>query len=156
MTLIFRSVIAQIGHGIGYFTVVTDLPKYMSDVLKYNIKENGFYSSLPYVAMWISTMIFSVISDWCINKNFIGITNSRKLYTTLAFSIPGAFLVAASFGGCNRTVAVTLFTVAMGFMGAYYSGMKVNALDLSPNFAGTLMGITNGIGALTGIVAVSH
>jgi hypothetical protein len=33
--------------------------------------------------------------------------------------------------------------------------MKVNALDLSPNFAGTLMGITNGIGALTGIAAVS-
>lgn len=32
-------------------------------------------------------------------------------------------------------------------------GMKVNALDLSPNFAGTLMGITNGIGALTGIAA---
>lgn len=35
-------------------------------------------------------------------------------------------------------------------------GMKVNALDLSPNFAGTLMGITNGIGALTGIAAVSR
>jgi hypothetical protein len=33
--------------------------------------------------------------------------------------------------------------------------MKVNALDLSPNYAGTLMGITNGISALTGIVAVS-
>jgi MFS transporter, ACS family, solute carrier family 17 (sodium-dependent inorganic phosphate cotransporter), other len=33
--------------------------------------------------------------------------------------------------------------------------MKVNALDLSPNYAGTLMGITNGIGALTGIAAVS-
>lgn len=32
--------------------------------------------------------------------------------------------------------------------------MKVNALDLSPNYAGTLMGITNGIGALTGIAAV--
>lgn len=31
--------------------------------------------------------------------------------------------------------------------------MKVNALDLSPNYAGTLMGITNGIGALTGIAA---
>lgn len=36
-----------------------------------------------------------------------------------------------------------------------FVGMKVNALDLSPNFAGTLMGITNGIGALTGIAAVS-
>jgi ACS family sodium-dependent inorganic phosphate cotransporter len=37
-------------------------------------------------------------------------------------------------------------------MGTFYPGMKVNALDLSPNYAGTLMAIVNGIGALTGIV----
>lgn len=30
--------------------------------------------------------------------------------------------------------------------------MKVNALDLSPNYSGTLMAITNGIAALTGII----
>lgn len=119
----FRRICAQIGHGIGYFTVVTDLPKYMADVLKFNVKENGFYSSLPYVAMWISTLIFSVISDWCITKKYLGITNSRKLYTTLSFTVPGIFLVFASFVGCNRVLAVTLFTVAMGFMGAYYSGI---------------------------------
>lgn len=114
--------LTQVGHGIGYFTVVTDLPKYMADVLKFNVKENGMYSSLPYVAMWICTLIFSVISDYCIKKKHIGITNSRKLYTTLAFTFPGIFLVFASFGGCNRFLAVTLFTVAMAFMGAYYSG----------------------------------
>jgi MFS transporter, ACS family, solute carrier family 17 (sodium-dependent inorganic phosphate cotransporter), other len=124
---LFR-VTAQIGHGIGYFTVVTDLPKYMSDVLKFNVKENGFYSSLPYVAMWICTMIFSVISDFCVNKNYLGITNSRKLYTTLSFTVPGLFLVAASFGGCNRFIAVFLFTVAMAFMGAYYSGTTSKVL----------------------------
>lgn len=93
--------------------------QYMNDVLKYNIKENGFYSSMPYIAMWICTMIFSVISDWCIKKDYIGVTNSRKLYTTLSFTVTGVFLVLASFGGCNRVVTVTLFTVAMGFMGAY-------------------------------------
>lgn len=93
----------------------------MNDVLKYNIKENGFYSSMPYIAMWICTMIFSVISDWCIKKDYIGVTNSRKLYTTLSFTVTGVFLVLASFGGCNRVVTVTLFTVAMGFMGAYVS-----------------------------------
>ena len=118
----FFRVLAQIGHGIGYFTVVTDLPKYMSDVLKFNVKENGFYSSMPYVAMWICTLIFSVISDYCINKKYLGITNSRKLYTTLSFTFPGVFLVAASFGGCNRALAVSLFTISMAFMGAYYSG----------------------------------
>lgn len=30
--------------------------------------------------------------------------------------------------------------------------MKVNSLDLSPNYAGSLMATTNGIGALTGIL----
>lgn len=40
----------------------------------------------------------------------------------------------------------------MGFMGTFYPGMKVNALDLAPNYAGTIMAITNGIGAITGII----
>jgi ACS family sodium-dependent inorganic phosphate cotransporter len=60
--------------------------------------------------------------------------------------------VAASYAGCNRVLVVTLFTLAMGTMGGFYPGMKVNALDLSPNYAGTLMAVTNGIGALTGIL----
>ena len=47
---------------------------------------------------------------------------------------------------------MTLFTIAMGIMGTFYPGMKVNPLDLSPNYAGTLMAVTNGIGALTGIL----
>lgn len=37
-------------------------------------------------------------------------------------------------------------------MGTFYPGMKVNPLDLSPNYAGSLMAITNGIGAITGII----
>lgn len=41
----------------------------------------------------------------------------------------------------------------MGLMGAFYPGMKVNALDLSGNYAGTIMAIVNGIGAITGIIA---
>lgn len=30
--------------------------------------------------------------------------------------------------------------------------MKVNGLDLSPNYSGTLMALVNGIGAFTGII----
>lgn len=74
-------------------------------------------------------MIFGVMSDWGIKKNYIGLTNSRKLNTTLSFTVPGLFLVAASFGGCDRIVAVTLFTIAMAFMGAYYSGMFTRYLQ---------------------------
>lgn len=41
----------------------------------------------------------------------------------------------------------------MAFMGTFYPGMKVNPLDLSPNYAGSLMAVTNGIGAMTGVAA---
>jgi MFS transporter, ACS family, solute carrier family 17 (sodium-dependent inorganic phosphate cotransporter), other len=107
-------VITQFGHGFGYFTVVTDLPKYMNDVLKYNIKSTGLFSSLPYVAMWICTISFGYISDYCIKRNYISLTKSRKLYTTLSFTVPGLFLVAASFSGCDRTLATIMFCFAMG------------------------------------------
>lgn len=50
-------------------------------------------------------------------------------------------------------MVVAFFTIAMGFMGTFYPGMKVNPLDLSPNYAGSIMALTNGIGAITGVVA---
>lgn len=36
--------------------------------------------------------------------------------------------------------------------GTFYPGMKVNGLDLSPNYSGTLMAMVNGLGAFTGII----
>lgn len=66
---------------------------------------------------------------------------------------PAIFIVAASYAGCDKVAVVVLFTIAMGFMGTFYAGMKVNSLDLSPNYAGSLMAVTNGIGAITGIIA---
>lgn len=62
-------------------------------------------------------------------------------------------MILASYSGCNTEAVVILFTASMGLMGAFYPGMKVNALDLSGNFAGTIMAIVNGIGAITGIIA---
>lgn len=58
----------------------------------------------------------------------------------------------ASYAGCDRTVVIVLFCVGMGLMGTFYPGMKVNALDLAPNYAGTIMAIVNGVGAITGII----
>lgn len=144
-------VAAQIGHDWGFFTMVTDLPKYMKDVLKFNVKENGVWSSLPYVIMWCVSMGSGWLCDWLIVKRYMTVSFARKFFTTIASIGPGIFILIASYTGCDRMLAVIMFTIAMGFMGTFYCGMKVNALDLSPNFAGTLMAIVNGIGAISGI-----
>lgn len=145
-------VCAQIGHDWGFYIMVTDLPKYMSDVLRFSISENGLYTSLPYLLMWIVSISTGFLCDWLIVKKYLNLTNARKFFTAIAAVFPAIFIIAASYAGCDRVTVVIMFTFAMGFMGAFYPGMKVNPLDLSPNYAGTLMAITNGIGAITGII----
>lgn len=44
------------------------------------------------------------------------------------------------------------FTLSFFLTGTFYPGMKVNGLDLSPNYSGTLMALVNGMGAFTGII----
>ncbi|CAG9763216.1 unnamed protein product [Ceutorhynchus assimilis] len=149
---IWALVLAQIGHDWGFFTMVTDLPKYMKDVLHFNVKQNGIWSSVPYILMWIVSMSSGWLCDWLIHKGHMKISKARKFFTTLASMGPAVFILIASYVGCDRVLAVTMFTIAMGFMGTFYCGMKVNALDLSPNYAGTIMAIVNGIGGLTGII----
>lgn len=64
---------------------------------------------------------------------------------------PAIFIIAASYAGLDKVAVVILFTLAVGFLGNFYPGLKVNALDLSPNYAGSLMALTNGIGGFMGI-----
>lgn len=73
----------QIGHDWGYFTMITDLPKYFSDVLKFNIKETGLMSALPYIAMYIFSFIFAGLCDLCVRKKWHSIGTGRKIYTTV-------------------------------------------------------------------------
>lgn len=58
--------------------------------------------------------------------------------------LPAIFIVLAGYAGYNRPLAVLWFTLCMGFLGSYFPGLKVNPLDLSPNYAGSLMALTNG------------
>ena len=54
--------------------------------------------------------------------------------------------------GCEPTMAVVWLVVSVGFNGASYSGYQGNHMELSPNYAGTLMGITNMIGNFAGFI----
>lgn len=72
---------AQVGHDWGFFIMVTDLPKYMSDVLRFSIKDNGIYSAVPYIFMWVVSILTGFLSDWLIVKRYLNITNARKVFT---------------------------------------------------------------------------
>lgn len=80
---VWALVFTQVGHDWGFFTMVTDLPKYMKEVLKFNVKENGLWSALPYVVMWIVSMISGWLCDFVINRGYMGRGVARKFFTTI-------------------------------------------------------------------------
>jgi cyanate permease len=53
----------------------------------------------------------------------------------------------------DPTAAVVLLTIAVGVNSAAYLGFGLNHIDLSPNYAGTMMGISTCIATIMSIVA---
>lgn len=68
--------------------------------------------------------------------------------------IPAIALVVLAFTGEDQKgLVIGLLMAAVGFNAAVFSGYNVNHIDLSPNHSGFLMGITNGISNIAGILA---
>lgn len=54
---------------------------------------------------------------------------------------------------CNSLFAVTVIMLSLGLNGACTLTNLQNCQDLAPNFAGTLYGLINCIGSITGFLA---
>lgn len=145
--------VAHIGQNYGYETLMTELPTFMKQVLHFNIKANGSYSALPYLAMWIFSFLISYLADMMISSEKFTHTFTRKMVNTIGQFGPAIALIFASYTGCNPYLTVVLLTVGVGLNGAIYSGFKVNHLDISPRFAGILMSLTNSLANLAGLLA---
>lgn len=73
-------------------------------------------------------------------------------YFSSASTTPAIFIILASYSGCDRTQAVGYFVASMAFMAGFYSSVKINAMDIAPNYAGTCSAFVNGLAAVSGII----
>ncbi|VVC45759.1 Sugar transporter, conserved site,Major facilitator superfamily domain,Major facilitator [Cinara cedri] len=150
---IWALVIAEVGFDWGSITISNDLPKYMNDVLHFSVKTNGYLTSTPYLAQWIMSMTSSVFADYMIKKKLLSVTYIRKIYAIIGTVGPGLGVMCASFVGCNKFMASFCFTIGMALMGFCYSSIRINALDLSPNYSASIMALVNGVGCLSGMIS---
>lgn len=79
---VWAIIISQTGMDFSFYVMTTDLPKYMSDVMRFDVERNGLYSSLPQVLNFFSAMGFGVLSDICINRKYLSVRNTRRFFTT--------------------------------------------------------------------------
>ena len=69
-----------------------------------------------------------------------------------AFVFPAPCLVTLTLPE-NRYVAVAIVTIGMTFMAFYYPGMRINVFDITKNYAGTVVALVNGLGAVSGAIS---
>ena len=91
--------------------------------------------------------------EYLIKNQILEINTIRKLSNTIGFVGPAVCLYLVTLVKCDATWSVVLFILAMGFNGFVYSGYNVTHVDMAPDFAGTLMGITNCLATIPGILA---
>lgn len=152
---VWAIIVAHTCSNWGWYMLLVKLPTYMRYILKFDIQSNAALSAVPFLCMWIFTMILANILDALRTRNIITTTFARKFATFLASVPPSICLIGVTYVGCNTDLAVALLTLGTMFVGGMYSGFLSNHIDIAPPFAGTLMGISNTFATLPGIIVPS-
>ncbi|KAL0883514.1 hypothetical protein ABMA27_016879 [Loxostege sticticalis] len=146
-------VVAHIGNTWGQVILYSEVPAYMDKVMGVNIKANGLLTALPFMMMFFANFFFSWLTDMLIVKKYLNVVQSRKLFNTIG-CVPAAIGFALlAFAPKNIYVIESILIVTCCFKVAASFGFLVNHIDISPNFAGVMMSISNFSANLVGSFA---
>ncbi|XP_071576583.1 putative inorganic phosphate cotransporter isoform X2 [Temnothorax nylanderi] len=151
---VWALLIVQCAQSWGFWMLLTEIPSYMTSIMRFDITKNGMMTALPYLSAWIVGFPISNISDLCIRRNIVTTEMSRKICNTIGHWIPAAALVGLGYVRQDQPeLAVGILVIAVSCNIAAFCGHNINHMDLSPNFAGPLMGFTNTVASVCGILA---
>lgn len=135
------------------YTLITELPTYLGTVLHFDIGSNGFYSSLPYFGAIVTSAIAATISDFLVKRNIVRVTIVRKLFNSTAmFGSSIVLMSVVAVAGCDGQSSLILFLIAGAIRGLAESSTGPIAIDMAPEFAGTIFGMTVTVGSFSGII----
>ncbi|XP_063624650.1 putative inorganic phosphate cotransporter [Cydia splendana] len=135
--------IAHVGQGWFQITMYSEIPSFMDKVMEVDIKINGLLTALPFLVMWFTNFFFSWFIDMIIAKKWLSVTNARKLAQSIG-TIPTILgLLSLAYVKKDIVVVETILIITCACEPAVFSGFFVNVIDLAPNFAGTIISISN-------------
>ncbi|XP_041979105.1 putative inorganic phosphate cotransporter [Aricia agestis] len=137
-------VVTHIGGSCSYILFFVDMPTYLERGLQISLKNSAFLSALPYIGMMTGGLVSSNVSELLLNRGYLSLSLSRKIFNSIGYIGMALGLVALSFiGPAQREWAVLTLVAALTFNGFYTSGFMMVYLDMSPNYAGVMLSLTN-------------
>ncbi|XVE77159.1 hypothetical protein DITRI_Ditri13aG0039200 [Diplodiscus trichospermus] len=146
---VWALIISHFCHNWGTFILLTWMPTYYNQVLKFNLTESGLFCVLPWLTMAVFANIGGWIADTLVSKG-LSITAVRKIMQSIGFLGPAFFLTQLSH---VRTPALAVLCMAcsQGSDAFSQSGLYSNHQDIGPRYAGVLLGLSNTAGVLAGV-----
>jgi len=139
----------------GHYTLLSWLPTYFSQELHLNLTNAALLSILPPLASVAVTSVAAPLADHYISAGY-DVTMIRKVCQTIGFLSPAACMAFAAISPkLNPWVDVAILTSGLGLSSFTLAGLYCTHQDISPKYASVLLGITNTIGAIPGVLGVA-
>jgi len=143
-------------NGIGFYVMLTEAPAFFKALLPLGEDPDtlGYICAIPLLGRALYGFTCGAVSDYMINSGRISRLNMQKVIANLAFLFPAAGMIGLSFLLTPelQVAAVAVLVFTFSFNGGTMSSYIQNLINLAPNRSGTLYGISNGFGNITGFL----
>ncbi|NWY68456.1 VGLU3 protein, partial [Erithacus rubecula] len=148
---VYAIIVANFCRSWTFYLLLISQPAYFEEVFGFAISKVGLLSAVPHMVMTIIVPIGGQLADFLRSRKILTTTTVRKVMNCGGFGMEATLLLVVGYSH-TKSVAISFLVLAVGFSGFAISGFNVNHLDIAPRYASILMGISNGVGTLSGMV----
>lgn len=150
---VWAIVVAHFCNNWSLYVLLSWLPSFVTKGLGVDFANSGIVSMVPHLVSFIFLNVAGNVADRMV-KSGMGITKVRKTCQTIGFAgIACALFVVGEAD--SAWLAITIMCVGNAVGAFVTGGFAVNHMDIAPNHAGKLMGITNTFATIPGIIGVT-
>ncbi|XP_077328416.1 vesicular glutamate transporter 3 [Lithobates pipiens] len=148
---VYAIIVANFCRSWTFYLLLISQPAYFEEVFGFPISKVGLLSAVPHMVMTIIVPIGGQLADFLRSRQILSTTTVRKIMNCGGFGMEATLLLVVGYSH-TKVIAISFLVLAVGFSGFAISGFNVNHLDIAPRYASILMGISNGVGTLSGMV----
>ncbi|XP_028127894.1 sialin-like [Diabrotica virgifera virgifera] len=147
--------IAVIGSQWADATLMLGVTKYLKLVYGFSIGYEDVLQYMPHIGHFVAAIGFGIVVDHVRGSGLISTTTARKFFVYLSHFPPAALMFVLGYTGCDPLAPAALYIAALVMTGATPAGVYSSAADIAPNFAGTVFGLCQTVGA-AGLLAANY
>ncbi|XP_063243181.1 sialin-like [Bacillus rossius redtenbacheri] len=150
---VWACAVASLGNQWGQMTLQLAVTKYLKLVYGFSLTYDRVLSVLPHIGHFMAALLFGRVVDHVRAEGIVSTTTARKLFVYISHFFPAAFLFVVGYSACDPAAPAAMYTAAVIVSGATPTGSYCSALDLAPNYAGTIFGLSQTLGAAGSLIA---